>query len=222
MTFAGKFRLAPALGVVAGLLVSGMPGSLQAAPQTGSVVTPAQKKPAISRFQGDIYLVRGLGGLTSGMNLLGTSMRQAGIDVKVVGQSSWQSVVTQIVADQKAHGRKPVILIGHSLGANAIIRIAQSLKTSGIAVDYMVSFAAASPKPVPSNVRKVTNYYFSSGALGKILVADKDFQGSLQNLDYAKKPGIGHFNIEEQPDIHRDIIRNVLRYVKPSTTVSSN
>lgn len=222
MMFATNSRLAQVLGVTVSLLLSGMPGIAEAAQQGRAVSAVERKKPAVSGFQGDIYLVRGLGGLTSGMNILGASMKQAGIDAKVVGQSSWESVAAQIVADRKAYGRKPVILIGHSLGANAIIKISQSLKKSGIEVDYLISFAAASPRPVPSNVRKAVNYYFSSGALGKILVADKDFRGSLQNLDYANKPGIGHFNIEEQPGIHSEIIRSVLRYVKPSTKVSSN
>jgi hypothetical protein len=214
-------RLAPWLSLVAAFSLAGLPGQASAEVRSRPASVAASKKPVVSAHPGDVYLVRGLGGMTSGLNILGTEMKNSGIDAKVVGQSSWQSVVSDILANRKKYGRKPVILIGHSLGANAIIRIAQELKASGVTVDYMVSFAAASPKPVPSNVRKVTNYYFSTGSLGKILVAAGDFHGELINLDYARKPGIGHFNIEEQADIHREIIRNVRRYVRPMSVATS-
>jgi hypothetical protein len=163
-----------------------------------------------TRYRGDVYLLRGFADVFSrGLDQLGADLAKAGIPVKAVSHRDWKSVAGTIAANQKRFGTRPVVLVGHSLGANNAIRVAQELKKSGIAVTYLATLAATAPPRVPSNVRKVTNYYFSSGGWGKIVYASPDFRGVIENLDYAGKAEIGHFNLDEQVAIQRSLLRAV-------------
>lgn len=169
-------------------------------------------------YAGDVYLLRGFADIFSrGLDELGTKLAAHGIDVRVIGHGAWESAASTIIANQRRYGRKPVVLIGHSLGANAAILMAERLRAQNIEVQYLVTFAATAPEPVPGNVDRVANYYFASKGWGEKLVAGAGFHGALDNKDYSKARDIGHFNIEKQADIHRDVIRNVLGIVRPST-----
>ncbi len=169
-------------------------------------------------YPGDVYLLRGFGDVFSrGLDDLATKLADRGVDVRVIGHAGWEEAASTIIANQKRYGRKPVILIGHSLGANAAILVAQRLHAQNIEVQYLVTFAATAPDPVPGNVEKVANYYFATHGWGEKVVGGAGFHGILANKDFSQAANIGHFNIEKQADIHMDVIRNVLRIVRPES-----
>ena len=170
-----------------------------------------------SQYRGDIYLLRGFADVFSrGVDELGRKLEERGIEVHVVSHGAWASGAAEIVANQKKYGHKPVILIGHSLGANAVILMAKRLRKENIQVEYLVTFAATAPDPVPDNVGKVDNYYFETHGWGEKVVGDTGFHGDMENKDYSQASDIGHFNIDKQADIHEQVIRNVLHYMQPS------
>ena len=127
------------------------------------------------------------------------------------GHIGWRGVARKIIADTKRNGRSRVVLVGHSLGANAVIGIAERLGEAGIAVDYMATFAATAPDPVPRNVRRVVNYYFATNGWGEPLVAGPGFAGSLSNRDFSRSAKVGHFNIDKQRPLQAEVVREVLR-----------
>jgi pimeloyl-ACP methyl ester carboxylesterase len=171
---------------------------------------------ASTRYRGDVYMLRGFGDVFSeGLDQLGADFVKAGIPVRVVGHQNWKGAAKAIIANQKKSGPKPVVLIGHSLGANNAIRVAQHLKTAGVKVTWLVTLAATAPPPVPPNVRKVTNHYFSQGGWGVIVRPAPGFRGTLENIDYAGKAEFGHFNLDQQPIIQRALLRTVKAIVKP-------
>lgn len=162
--------------------------------------------------QGDVYLLRGFADVFSrGLDEMGAELNGLGVSAHVQGHLTWRSVARRIIADTRRNGRVPVVLVGHSLGANAVISIAERLAEEGIAVDYMATFAATAPDPVPANVRRVVNYYFATNGWGEPLVPARGFSGTLRNRDFSASATIGHFNIEKQRPLQAEVLRDVLR-----------
>ena len=173
----------------------------------------AAAKPA---FQGDVFILKGgYSVFSTGLNQLGAQLKQNGVAASVVSYQSWRSVAQTIIDHRQRYGRKPVVLIGHSLGGNNAILIANTLKKKGIQVDLIVSYASTAEMSVPSNVRNVLNFYFKSGGWGGIYKGESDFNGALTNLDMSTQPGMTHFNIDDNQALRDQVVRNVLRYVRP-------
>lgn len=173
----------------------------QAAPKAASKNAP----------QADVYLLRGFGNIFStGIDEIGRQLQANGVDAHVEGHQAWRFVLNRIIADQKENPRAPVVLIGHSLGANAVINIAAGLEKKGIRVTYMATFAATAPDPLPGNIRRVVNFYFKQHGWGLPLVAGPRFRGILENRDFSSMKDIGHFNIEKQRPLQDEVVRNVL------------
>ena len=205
-----KYKLVFSIAMALAIGVT-IPAMRPAFAAQNSVEIAAKRK----KFQGDVYLLRGFAGVFSrGLDNIGSKLEGRGVKAQVIAHTNWLSATNQIIANRKRYGRKPVILIGHSLGANAIIRMATELKKKRIRVDYMATFAATNPGLVPSNVRKITNYYFKTDGWGKPVKVARGFRGRLKNIDFSKSATVGHFNIDKQPRLQAQVINNVLRVVK--------
>ncbi len=185
-----------------------------------AIPADAGAKPAVTPQRGiasrpaDVYLLRGFGNIFStGIDEIGADLQAAGVDAHVEGHAAWGLVLNRIIADQQKNGRMPVILVGHSLGANAIIRIAEALEKRGVAVDYMATFAATGPDPLPGNVRRAVNFYFKQHGWGLPLTPGPRFRGRLENRDFSNVKGVGHFNIEKQRSLQAEVVRDVLAIV---------
>lgn len=169
------------------------------------------------RYQGDVYLLRGFGDVFSrGLDDMGAKLQSLGIDAKVGRHTDWRRATTAIIANQKKYGRVPVVLIGHSLGANAIIRIAEKLQRHKITVQYLATFEPTEQLEIPSNVKRAVNYYLSNSSMGLPLKKQRGSRGSFKNINLVSVPGVGHFNIDEQKNLQKKVISRVLRFVKPN------
>ncbi len=147
---------------------------------------------AATTFQGDIYILGGgFGVFSTGLEKLRIQLQQKGVTASRVSYQSWRMVAQKITEHRGQYGRKPVVIIGHSLGANNAILIANALKKKGIQVDLIVSLASTAPMMVPSNVRNVVNVLFLVRRLGAIFEGEGDFAGNLNNVDMSNHPGIG-------------------------------
>ncbi len=170
-----------------------------------------------SHYQGDVYLVRGFGNYFSrGLDEIGTQLNARGIAAKVIRHADWRFAARTIIANQKKYGPVPIVLIGHSLGANAIIHIAEKLQRQKIMVQYLATFEPTRNLRIPANVKLAVNYYLSNSSMGIPLKKQRGSRGSFKNINLASAKGIGHFNIEEQKVLQQVIISQVLRLVKPS------
>ncbi len=175
-----------------------------------------------SNYQGDVFLLRGFANIFSrGLDEIGAKLQAKGINAQVHHHTSWRYAARTIIANQKKYGRVPVVLIGHSLGANAIIRIAERLKKHKIRVQYLVTFEPTQSLIVPSNVGVAVNYYLSNSSMGLPLEKARSSRGKFENKNMIAIEGIGHFNIEKQRVLQRSVIARVLHYVKPTRTRKS-
>ncbi len=68
-----------------------------------------------------------------------------------------------IIAGHRNGDNAHVILIGHSLGSNAVVQVADRLASNGIPVDLAVTFDITEGLRVPLNIACFINFYQNNG-----------------------------------------------------------
>jgi hypothetical protein len=158
-----------------------------------SAVKPVQ--PDVSRPH--VYLMRGLLNIFSlGMDQLATQIAQRGVEATVYNHSVEESVVGEIAQKYRAGDHGPYILIGHSLGADAVMMMAQQLNAAGVPVALVVPFDGTGFYTASQNVAcvlNITQRYYAYMRPGT------GFHGKLRNVDASSDPTIDHLNIDKSP-----------------------
>jgi hypothetical protein len=98
------------------------------------LATPGTAQP---QARAHVYVLRGLFNVFSlGMDSLADELKRRGVDATVHGYADWQTLADRAAADYKAKAGKeaPIILIGHSLGADAVMEMAAYLGRKGVPV----------------------------------------------------------------------------------------
>ena len=156
-----------------------------------------------------VLLLRGwFGVFSTGLDSLADELKSRGINAEVAGHLYWSTAVSEILRERAAGKVRPIVLIGHSQGANNVIDIARALEEKKIPVDMLVTLAPFMQYPIPANVVRAINYYQAPG-WGAPLSADTGFHGKLSNIDVAEDPSIFHITIDKSARIHADILREV-------------
>jgi hypothetical protein len=172
----------------------------------------AQTAPIPPQVQVDLF--RGLADIFSrGMDTLGDKLNRQGFNARVYSTGGWQSVARHI-ANKYSRGQKDiVVLIGHSLGADATLQIANELNRSNIPIELIVTFDATEPHQVPKNVLHFVNFYQNNG-FGKRISPGPGFQGELTNLDLTADANIRHITIDKSDRLHAYVVAKIAEIVK--------
>jgi len=158
-----------------------------------------------------VYLMRGLLNIFSlGMDQLAVQIERRGIAASVYNHSVAGDVVNKIVQDYRAGDRGPFILIGHSLGADAVMTMAQQLNTQGVPVALVIPFDGTGSYAAPSNVACVLNLTQRKYAY---MLPGAGFHGKLSNVDVSADTSIDHFTIDKSPRLQAVALRSVLQAV---------
>jgi pimeloyl-ACP methyl ester carboxylesterase len=156
-----------------------------------------------------VILLKGwFGVFSTGLDSLADKLRAKGINVEVTGHDHWADVVADVLRERVAGKAKPLVLVGHSQGANNAVSIAHSLKPHNVPVDLLVTLAPFLQQPIPANVVHAIDYYQAPG-WGTPLVAEADFHGKLSNIDLASDLTIFHITIDKSSKIHAEIAREI-------------
>lgn len=183
------------------------------------------------RRLGNAYLFRGwIGIFSTGIDELGGELEKMGTRATVYQDDQWEEVAATIAQQYGKPGtmREPLILIGHSLGADDCIRVSRYLKDHNVRVDLVVVLDPVKPPLVPNNITRTVDLYQSHGLLdalpafrGVPLEQEEPGKFTLVNSDIRKDrkdlltPDLDHFNIEKKPDIHLEIMKEVARVSRP-------
>ena len=167
--------------------------------------------PATAQSRAHVYLFRGLADIFSrGMDVLADELNKRGVDATSHSHNDWKSIADRAAVNYKAGKEGPIILIGHSLGADAVMEMADYLGDKGIPVALVVPFDATQSFQASANVTRVLNLTQRDYAHMR---PGPGFRGSLRNVDLSSDPNIDHLNIDKSPRLHAEVISEVLAVV---------
>ena len=162
-----------------------------------------------------VLFLRGwFGVFSTGLDGIADDLKAKGIKAEVAGHLYWQTGLTEILKARAAGKAGPIILVGHSQGANNVIDIARGLEAQNIPVDLVVTLAPFMQYPVPANVKQAVNYY-QQGGWGAPIEGAPGFHGKILNVNVNDDPSVTHINIDKSTRVRADIVRMVTSLVKP-------
>jgi hypothetical protein len=162
-----------------------------------------------------VLFLRGwFGVFSTGLDGIADDLKAKGIKAEVAGHLYWQTGLTEILKARAAGKAGPIVLVGHSQGANNVIDIARGLEAHNIPVDLVVTLAPFMQYPIPANVKQAVNYY-QQGGWGAPLEGAPGFHGKILNVNVGDDPSVSHINIDKSTRVHADIVRMVTSLVKP-------
>ena len=151
---------------------------------------------------GEVYLMRGLANIFSlGLDTFGKELSELGIENCVFNHHYWQGLVDDIV--ERNHNRgvsHPIIIIGHSLGANIAPKMATAIGRFNIPVAYVVMLDPVEHTTVGANVEEILNFYLPHRK-DNHLSARPEFTGELKNINLKQFGGFDHFNVDENHEL---------------------
>jgi hypothetical protein len=165
---------------------------------------------------GRVIILRGLYNVFSrGMDAIAKSLSELGVRSTLENHAIWKKIADEIIAQAKAKENvPPVILIGHSLGADATIVMANWLAFEGVPVRLAVTFdAVARTHPLTGNIQEVINFYKPKG-YGQEVKAGKAMRGTIDNVDLTDRKDIDHLNIDKDKTLQAEVIVKVLEILK--------
>jgi hypothetical protein len=167
--------------------------------------------PSMAQSRAHVYLLRGLMNIFSlGMDSLGAELSRRGVYTTVDNHADWQSLADGAAARYKAGTEGPIILIGHSLGADAVMEMAEYLGRKGVPVALVVPFDGTQSLSASPNVARVLNLTQRDYAYMR---RGPGFHGTLVNVDVSSDPNIDHLTIDKSPRLHARVISEVLAVV---------
>lgn len=153
----------------------------------------------------EVYLMRGfLNVFSLGMDELAAKLQAEGIAASVTNHADADIVTSRIVSGYNAGDRGPIILIGHSLGADAIVEMADALARQNIPVALMVLFDGTAAHQIPPNVAIAVNYtkHF-------MIAAGPGSRAAISNVDLSGDAGIDHLSIDRAPPLQAQTMQAV-------------
>lgn len=177
----------------------------------------------------EIYTMRGgLGGVFSkGMNHLEDSLAD---DYQVKAYSTvWFKAKRLSDSLIKRYQTKqldgPIILVGHSLGANDQILVARNLAHYNVPVALLITIDAVLPLRISSNVQRVLNIYKPSYVplfSGFSLTVNDPALTTIENFNVNKVQGmaVNHFTIDKDRYVQRLMLDRILAVLKDQNKTS--
>lgn len=202
------------MSFVARLVAALLAGSLLFGLEGQEMVQAAPGPEPASRAEVQVDLFRGLADIFSrGMDTLTHRLNQEGYSARVYSTNQWPTAAQRIAAQYSRGHKVIVVLVGHSLGGNAIFDAAYELDQRNIPIELLVSFDATNPRPVPKNVIHVINFFQQNG-FGKQVTPGPDFKGELTNIDLTAETGLSHTTIDKSPRLHAMVMRKIADVVE--------
>ncbi|OGV44902.1 MAG: hypothetical protein A3F46_06135 [Legionellales bacterium RIFCSPHIGHO2_12_FULL_42_9] len=195
------------------------------APVTAATL-PIQKQTVLNKVyrEGNVYTMRGglLGIFSTGMVLLANTLKNDyNVHAAHTVYHEASGLSSFIIQHYKAHDLQgPIILAGHSLGANEQIKVAKELAMEHIPVTLLITVDAGLPLKIPSNVQQVLNLYqptIDPVFKGVPLEASDPKLTYVENINVStiKNIRVNHFTISQNSEIQKIMLKKILAVLDP-------
>jgi pimeloyl-ACP methyl ester carboxylesterase len=158
-----------------------------------------------------VFAIRGVGGalFSRGMNALCDELAElASVTCTVEDFTDVASIESQAQASDAAGAQ--VVLVGHSMGADAAIEIASEL-AGPVALVAAIDPSRFAFRPVPVNVAIVLNYYQRMDFFGRGMVSTAEgFKGRIMRVERDET----HMVIDHDPEIHAAIVAEIINMLR--------
>jgi hypothetical protein len=187
--------------------------SVQRYAQNDAVETPppaARRSPqaqGLAQGPAQVYLLRGfLNVFSLGMDDLAAKLQDDGISATVMNHADADFVASRILTAYRAGDHGPIVLIGHSLGADAIVDVADALARYNVPVALLVLYDGTAAHQIPANVASAINYT-------KHFMITPQFgsRGAISNVDLSGDAAIDHLSIDTAPALQTQTLNYVLQ-----------
>lgn len=157
-----------------------------------------------------VVLFRGIADLSTGLDEFAQALREAGYSASVHNHLAGEAMESRLVGLAR-QGRlpRPLCLGGHSLGADTAIAVSGELWSARIATDALFTIDPVLVGRVPGGPRHVANFYQAHNGFGRPLAPGPGFGGEIENIDLDGRPGLGHFGMDRDPNIRREIVARI-------------
>jgi alpha-beta hydrolase superfamily lysophospholipase len=150
-----------------------------------------------------VYLLRGIANVSVGLDALAQKLARRGIAASVHAHGDGASVAAEAIRDYKSGRVRSIVLIGHSLGAGAVLSAAKQLHEARVPVALLIALDPVFSVTVAPNVRRAVNFYVSGS--GVAIGAEPGFRGTLRNVDVTG-PGMDHMAVQATDQMHNRMI----------------
>ena len=114
------------------------------------------------------------------MDQLAAQIQSRGIDASVYNHTFADVIVARIAQMYRAGDHGPYMLVGHSLGADAVMGMAQELNAQGVPVALVIPVDGTGSSVAPRNVACVINLTQRSYAYMRPGVFKRHRRGSME------------------------------------------
>lgn len=203
--------------------VAAQPAATQPAPKQPAAHPAPVHSAAVTAASSDtgrpyVYLLRGLLNVFSlGMDDLAAKLQRRGLAAGVYEYGQWESLCQDAAA--RWHSSKTqIVIVGHSLGGDAVIYMANRLGQMGIPVALVVAFDPVHPVPLTGGTTaRFVNLYQSNNGWGAAVPRGAGYHGELSNVDLRTRSDISHTSIDKSARLHEIVIGRVLGLGRPAT-----
>jgi hypothetical protein len=165
---------------------------------------------------GEVYFLRGLANIFSlGLDVMAKKVTADGVENCVFNHHHWKALANDIIErNYQKQISLPIVIVGHSLGANVAPQMATSLGNHGIPVAYVVMLDPVEAERVGANIDEVVNYYLPKSKETRVFGTSR-FTGQIENINVSHT-GIDHFNIDENPALWNSIHMRIQQLTDPA------
>ncbi len=160
---------------------------------------------------GHVYCILGWLGIWSrGMDVIASrAQSELGVHAISLANPEWHKLAHYIKTEHDA-GRwtEPLVLVGHSIGADDQVRVARALNQANVPVDLLLLIDPTLPPHIPPNVVRCVNLYKSHPVTDPVpafrgvrVIADDPTRTAIENVNLRRNDVgfdtsvINHFNI---------------------------